>query len=1180
MTKRNTYIVTAIVVACVVAGVVVYANWDSLRTAITGAPGVALGINKTPTTQKLTVQELKSGKIAWFQFDRTVPAGGATDFLFVDGYGWVPQGASNLEDDHIDKIWFDAAGEDHGDAKAISARDPSQCTGVSGLWGICLLDYDQIYTGQQDGYLDSLLAYNSNVPTGRATFWVGIQFKPDTPVGTLFENWVGVTDWEMNKTNAMFKPCTEGEGPGSCWAKWRAALNFADLNEFQKWQEFTWTYSHAQVEIVSGTPGDLTPTPASTVSPPGTGQATMTKAVSPSRVSPGGEVTYSLVVKNAGTAPLNEVIVEDDYDEGAFSSIHGISNGGVDRAGVIIWNLGSLVGNQSVTLTYKATVKSDLLAMTVRNEAICRVGSTTAASASAELTVTTGPTPTPTITQVPTVTVVPTPTQVEPAGPHATLDKTVAKILGGVSTPGGVSQSGTGVSEAGTGVSGTGGLSQSGSGLSATGGLSETGGLETTTMTAAPGDKVQYTISLTNDGNQDLHNMRVYDKFAATYLENITIVKGQPCPASEGTVDQACFQVGDLPRGALTITLEYTATVKSDVPNNTEVVNDANCRYDELSSVSGCHDSVMFKVARAVEPSTNYEIWVTKDINLSSAKKGERLNYTTKAGNKGSGAANHIWLIDSLLFAHNGEVQLPQLQQAAGRLSDTSTIDDVRTILEQTLGIEETGGLSATGGVSQSGNGISTTGGLSQSGNGLSATGGISQTGTTIESNRVVKPDGTVVYYNNKPGDDATTGLKLSNLSAAGGLSAAITILDLDRDGIKDTIIHQKNQTWAGTSSGPATVHTVRPYTSVRSDLSVGEYRIVNTGVVIKADTHEVYNDPAATTVTVSAPVEAAPAIGVTKTVSDTDESNKTANTATAGEAMTYTVAYTNTGAGTARGAYIEDDYDERYIKISDNGGAQDSGSALLWTLGNVAAGQTVTKTFKVTINSDLAEVGATIKNIGIAGAQNQTEKTAETTTTVPVKTNPTDQPYLVISKSVVNENGGTVDPGDVLRYTVTIENRGKAAATNASLEDTLSTHLENLKVITIPTGAKDESTSTKIKITGFTVNAGASVQIVYTASVKMGTANGTKISNDVVVTYGTSGGTTGGRSSGTATGQVGSAFTGPGTGAAEANALEAGAAKAAQTGANPLTTAMVVIGLAIAAGIVAVILRKRALVS
>lgn len=662
-----------------------------------------------------------------------------------------------------------------------------------------------------------------------------------------------------------------------------------------------------------------------------------------------------------------------------------------------------------------------------------------------------------------------------------------------------------------------------------------------------PGDTVEYTITLENDGNQDLTKMKVVDNFDAAHLDNIAITHGLQCSGSE-SADQVCFDVGTVTAGSQIPTpLKYTAKVKAGVPNNTEVINNANCSSDQFPQSTGglvetCHTSAMFKVNQMIQPVEQYELWVNKDVDKATAKGGDKLTYTTTGGNNGKSSAGHIWMIDSLLFAENGQVILPQIQQAVGKLSQNSTIQEVQTVLEQNLGILQSG--------------TATTG------------------SSTTQSETITQQNGVVVQYKNKPGDDATTGLAIP-LSAPGQ-----TILDLDRDGIKDTVVHLKDVTWSGSTGGIQTLHTQKPYTSVRRDLAPGDYKIVNTALVVKTDTQEVYNDPAETTAKIVGNIEALPAIGVTKTVSDTDETNKIANTASAGEAMTYTVNYTNTGSGPAKGAFIEDDYDERYIKITDNGGAQDSGTALLWSLGNVAAGQTVTKTFKVTVNTDLAEVGANFKNIGTVGAQGQTNKSAETTTTVPVKTNPEDQPYLVQTKSVVNENGGAVEPGDTLRYTVTIENKGKAAATNVSADDTLPAALENLKIVTIPTGAKDETVGNKIKITGFTVNAGASVQIVYTASVKAGTANGTKISNDVVVTYATTTGTTGGRATSVATGRVGSAFTGPGTGAAEANLIEAGAAKAAETGANPLTTALVVIGLAIAAGITAVILRKRSLVS
>ncbi len=1265
MTKRNTYIVTAIVVACVVIGVVVYANWDNLRTAIglggefnTGWVELRDGTTVAGTTYQVTqnpadpdtepvlmpayapfngkISRWDVGEGSWADREgpivmslgndfptgsfnvkmklkyagsqptqaeplliETLDAAGAlkstmtirdgesncnrdnTDWVDVDSNcssgGGTPlklefvkngkirftatqgslniggieiSGQTGLQGPNVDipktadksqiqptedmkftftiknltaqtatKVFLyetfmdgNLDGMINMDTSTISTPGGTPvtlsslgtCAGTPEAGGYCFMDL-----GGAAGVPDTLVAY---LPTlnASASIPINLTFKPKVAgfEAKTYTNYVGITSQEMNASNTSFPSAILEE--------------IAHTNP----KPWTWKTSSAPVKVIGG------------VTPPGA--LLLDKTPATQTVAQGAAAIFEVKMGNSTAVPQSQVFFWDTW---ADDPSNPNSNKNLDQQVDSVWinipgstsdyvqltgakpdysNCGGTAELAACYIDIDADGAGDTILM-YTNQALGQFPLTkmfdlkfnfksTAALEtytnhvgvtskemnpndpaypndflvsqwnwilkSATVRVQAGPVVSPTPT--------PTPTQ----QPHAKLQKTVAKA--GVVQPG-----------------------------SAT--------------TVKPGDTVEYTIQLTNDGNQDLHNMKVIDNYDTTHLENIAITQGAQCPTV--TNDQVCFSLGTVSASSPSAVpvLKYTAKVKSTAPQNTEVNNNANCISDEFPVTGGggiaeaCHASAMFKVNQEILPVSGYELWVNKEVDKASAKVGDKLTYTTTAGNKGKSSANHVWMIDSLLFAENGQVVLSQLQQAFGTLSLSANVLEVQGALQKGLGITDSAASAVT--------------------------------------------DNTSRVFKNKLGDDATTGLEISSTGPAQ------EILDLDRDGIKDTIIHLKDATWDGTSGGVQAPHTQKPYTGVRKDLAPGDHKIINTGLVVKfKDTGapEIYNDPADTLVKVPGVLEQNPVIGVTKTVSDTDETNKTSNTAVAGEAMSYTVTYTNTGAGMARGAFIEDDYDERYIKITDAAGSQDSGSALMWSLGNVAAGQTVSKTFKVAINSNLAEVGATFKNVGIVGAQGQPNKSAETTTTVPVKTSPSDQPYLVDSKIVVNENGGAVQPGDTLRYTVTIENKGKAAATNVSADDTLPSSLENLKIVSIPTGAKDETSGNKIKISGFTVNAGASVQIVYTAQVKAGVANGTKITNDVVVLYGT----TGGRATGVATGRVGSAFTGPNTGSAEANLIEAGVAKAAETGANSLTTALVVIGLAIATGITAVVLRKRSLVS
>ncbi|MFC1721878.1 hypothetical protein ACFL0Z_03115, partial [Patescibacteria group bacterium] len=676
------------------------------------------------------------------------------------------------------------------------------------------------------------------------------------------------------------------------------------------------------------------------------------------------------------------------------------------------------------------------------------------------------------------------------------------------------------------------------------------------------GDTVEYTLTVSNDGNTDLTNMTVIDDYDEGYLENVTITQGTDCGGLQQP-GEMCFDVGTLsePTGGTTqypssITLKYTAQIKNNGVGAT-VNNTADCTSDQYPIPGGiseiCRDQESFPV-EGISPAKPYELWVTEEVDRATADPGQKLNYTTSGGNRGEGPATGVWFLTSLLMP----AQTQLLQEAVGELSQTPTISELETVLQQKLGI------------------LSPVQQLQGSG-----------PGSIVE----------LGPYTNLPGDDYVTGLDI--ISVTGPIK-----LDLDHDGIYDTIIHQENATWA---AGYRDVQV--PFTTVRNSLAPGDYTIRSTGAVLKPDSQEVLTDVATTTVKVPGVVEPSPVLGATKLVTDNDETNVPSNTAEAGEVLTYTISYTNSQQGsTAREAWIDDDYDEAYVTIIDTGGAEDSGNGLFWYLGDVPYGQSVTKTFTARVVSPTPPDGITFNNVATVGAKDVVDVDATVVTTVPAIPGPLEeQPYLTSSKTMADINGGAVEPGDILRYSVTIKNDGNGAATDVEIIDDLPNTLEDLTVVTIPNGATDQSSGNQLYITGFSVAAGDSGQIVYTAQVVAGLADGTSIPNGIVAiednptpgtlpttpgpttpgpttpgptTPTTPGETTTTTSSrpGTVSGQVGSAYTGPGTGS-QAAAQVAGAqtiAQAAETGGNVLMIAIITTLLAVGAGVGVIYLRKQ----
>ena len=92
-------------------------------------------------------------------------------------------------------------------------------------------------------------------------------------------------------------------------------------------------------------------------------------------------------------------------------------------------------------------------------------------------------------------------------------------------------------------------------------------------------------------------------------------------------------------------------------------------------------------------------------------------------------------------------------------------------------------------------------------------------------------------------------------------------------------------------------------------------------------------------------------------------------------------------------------------------------------------------------------------------------------------------------SKTVVDINGGDVDAGDTLRYTVTLTETGGFDASGVSVTDNLPTNTTGINIVSFPAGATNNSTPTLVDISNITVAASTSETIVFDVTVS-GSAN------------------------------------------------------------------------------------------
>ena len=240
------------------------------------------------------------------------------------------------------------------------------------------------------------------------------------------------------------------------------------------------------------------------------------------------------------------------------------------------------------------------------------------------------------------------------------------------------------------------------------------------------------------------------------------------------------------------------------------------------------------------------------------------------------------------------------------------------------------------------------------------------------------------------------------------------------------------------------------------------------------------------------------------------------------GDNGTYTISVTNNGPTATSGTTTVSDTlpaGETYVSATGTG----------WTCG--AAGQVVTCTSTSAIANAASFPSITLT---VAVATSASTSLANTAT---VAVDPSDfdnisgnnsstdtvsnaggtlvHPDLSTStKTVLNSSGGDYLVGNTVQYTITLNETAGVAASNVSVTDNIPANLSGFTASAVTvTGSSttitNSSTNTGgtnsdglVSISNITVPANGSVTIVFTATVKTGTANCTTINNGATITY------------------------------------------------------------------------------
>ncbi len=205
-------------------------------------------------------------------------------------------------------------------------------------------------------------------------------------------------------------------------------------------------------------------------------------------------------------------------------------------------------------------------------------------------------------------------------------------------------------------------------------------------------------------------------------------------------------------------------------------------------------------------------------------------------------------------------------------------------------------------------------------------------------------------------------------------------------------------------------------------------------------------------------------------------------------------------------------------IALSD---PSSSGQTKTWvSTFTIASGKTGRLVYQTTIPST---AGSYVNSAKAHSGSTQIDQTSNTT-----DNSPANATYGVgstsmsgSSKTAEDLNGGSLQPGDIIEYTINASASGTVNATSVSVTDTIDTHTNNLTAVKIGVNSTncgssytDSSTSTQLNITGISVAVGTACTITYRATVKSDATAGTTILNSATITPGNVGGISGNPSS------------------------------------------------------------------
>ncbi|KRA32761.1 hypothetical protein ASD81_14715 [Nocardioides sp. Root614] len=563
------------------------------------------------------------------------------------------------------------------------------------------------------------------------------------------------------------------------------------------------------------------------------------------------------------------------------------------------------------------------------------------------------------------------------------------------------------------------------------------------TANAAPGDVLEYRVIVTNAGPGVATGVVVTDAVASgsTYVAN-SCTGGTSCSFSSPTVT---WQVGTLAAGA-SVTLTFRVTLSATFPPGTTAVKNTAV-VDSAQENPKNSDETTTNVTSTTNTSGNKDVRnVTTSGsfgNTANASPGDVLEYRIIVSNTGNAAATGVVVTDAVAsgstyltgsctggtscsfssptvtwqvgtLAAGASVTLTfKVTLAASFPAGTTQVKNTAVIdsdQEEPENSDETT-TNVAGNANTSGNkdvrNVTTSGSFGNTAN--------ASPGDVLEYRIIVS----------NTGNSPATGVVVTDTVASGS-----TYLTGSCTGGTSCSFSSPTVTWqVGTLAAGASVALTFRVT-LAATFPAGTTPVKNTAVV-DSDQEEPENSDETTT-----NVAANPNTSGNKDVRNVTASGSFGNTANAspGDTLEYRIIVTNTGNAAATGVVVTDTVasGSTYLAGSCTGGTSCSFSSptVTWQVGTLAAGGSVTLTFKVTLATNVTAGTTAVKNVAVIDTdQEDPDDSDETTTNVTATSN------LTLAKAA---NQSTVRAGDKITYTLTYGNTGNGAATGTTIVETV----------------------------------------------------------------------------------------------------------------------------------------------